>query len=170
MGRRIIDSIDDLVKFVNKSGTCYVFRRGGGLRICDFVGGNDSTVIRGRTMELCEEAHLGGRMLLTADNKGSLLALSIKTVDEVYPHRRALELTEDEKRLLAAIDRPLSTPELRIVSGFSKARFDRSLMGLRFKMKISLMGIKRESKTKHLNCFDTFESWKKTAKKGQTLK
>jgi hypothetical protein len=53
----------------------------------------------------------------------------------------------------------MSTPELRETAHLPKQRFENALICLRAKMRLALVGVRKESKTKHINVFDKIEKW-----------
>jgi hypothetical protein len=53
----------------------------------------------------------------------------------------------------------MSTPELREAAHLPKQRFENALICLRAKMRLALVGVRKESKTKHINVFDKIEKW-----------
>ncbi len=152
-------STKDLLSFVNRVGECYLFTKDAPLRVFDLFEADDVTTRRGLVLEWCEEAHLGKELFLSVDERGSLLVMSMERFGEEVESRARIELTDDEGRLLEVLERPLSTPELRKVARLPRKRFDRALTGLRFKMRIALVDIRRESSTKHVNRYDRIERW-----------
>jgi hypothetical protein len=123
------------------------------------IEGEDSTERRGLLLAWLEEAHLKKKLFLSVDEKGGLIAVSWMRFKEMYQTRSRVKLTKDEKEVLTSIGGPMTTPELRKASGMQKGRFERALSGLRSKMRITLVDVKKESRTKHVNCYDMTENW-----------
>jgi len=148
-----IDSTGDLELLVNRMGACYLFKKSKLPRLYDMEKGVDSTQRRGLLLRWCEEAHLRGDVFLTVDEGGSLLAMSMGEFRELYPVRARVKLTKDEKIILGTLRHPMSTPAIRRGVGLPKRRFDEALLGLRYKMRITLVDVLRASKTEHINLF-----------------
>lgn len=90
---------------------------------------------------------------MTVDEGGSLLVMSIGRFRELYPIRMGIKTTKDEKRILGALRHPMPTPEIRRRVGLPALRFDEALLGLRYKMRITMVGVTKVSRTKHVNLF-----------------
>lgn len=99
------------------------------------------------------------RLFLFVDETGSPLVVSWKKFRELFEAKTRMELSDDEKRLMKALRRPTSTPELRKAADIPKKRFDKALIGVRSKMRVALVDVIKESKTKHVNCYDKIEKW-----------
>lgn len=162
-GQAAVHSVEDLVSLVNRVDVCYLFKKGEHPRVCDMVKESDSTVRRGLVLVWSEEAHLKKKLFLSVDEKGSLLLLSSKKVRELPEDWSQKGLSRDEKTLLEVLDHPMSTPELREAAHLPKQRFENALIGLRAKMRLALVGVRKESKTKHINVFDKIGKWDSTA-------
>ena len=54
---------------------------------------------------------------------------------------------------------PISTPDLYRSSNLSKKPFDKALKKLRQKMRVAIVEIKHETKTKHIYTYDLTERW-----------
>jgi len=149
-----ISSIRELVSLVNRFGVCYLFKKTELPRLYDVVKGVDSTERRGLLLHWCEGAHLRGKIFLTVDEGGSLLVMSTGRFRELYPIRAGIKLKDDEKKVLSALRHPMPTPEIRRNVGLPVRRFDEALRGLRYKMRITIVGVTKASRTKHINLFD----------------
>lgn len=145
--------------FVNREGMCFLFKRGRTPRLVDFVEDADPTVKRRRLLRWSEDAHLRGEMFLSVDGRGSLVAMATRRLEEARARLSQSVLTADERRLLATLRKSMSTPEMREASGLPGKRFERALLGLRSKMRIALVEVRAESRTKHLNCYAKMETW-----------
>jgi len=155
--RRAVRSADDLVALVEDVGECYVFKRGPSPRVVDFMEGGDATSLRGIVLAWSEASHLGQKLFLSVDEAGSLLVMSMDRVQGLLDSRSHTELTRDEARLLGRIDHSMTTPELREAARLPRRRFKKALAGLRFKMRIALVDVRKESRTKHVNRYDRIE-------------
>jgi hypothetical protein len=123
------------------------------------VVAKDATVRRGLILGWAEKAHLEKKLFLLVDEKGSLLLVSWKRFAELFKNKSQTELSSDEKRILETLDGPMSTPELRKASRIAEKRFSKGLIGLRSKMRIALVEVRKESSTKYVNCYDRTERW-----------
>ena len=123
------------------------------------VEAKDSTARRGLILGWAEKAHLEKKVFLLVDENGSLLLVSWKRFEELYKDGSQVELSSDEERILETLNGPMSTPELRKASRITGKRFSRALIGLRSKIRIALVEVKKESSTKYLNCYDRTERW-----------
>lgn len=148
-----IGSTGELELLVNRMGVCYLFKRSKLPRLYDMVKGADSTERRGSLLRWCEEAHLKGNVFLTVDEGGSLLVMSMGKFRLLHPVRARLKLTKDEQIILGTLRHSMPTPEIRGKVGLPKRRFDEALLGLRFKMRITLAGVMKASRTKQINLF-----------------
>jgi hypothetical protein len=106
-----------------------------------------------------EQAHLRKKLFLFVDEGGSPLAVSWGKFRELFELKRSVKLSDDEKRLIGTLSRRRSTPDLRRVLDLPKKRFDKALVGVRSKMRVALVDVIKESKTKHINCYDKIEKW-----------
>ena len=154
-----IRSADGLVSLVDRVGKCYLFRKDVYPRLHDMVKGKDAFTRRGLLLGWAEEAHLGKRLLLSVDGRGSLQVVSLGKIRELSEASSRQELSGDEKKLLGLLVRPMSTPELRKALGISKNRFQAALVGARSKMRIVLVGVRKESNTKYVNIYNRMEKW-----------
>jgi hypothetical protein len=68
-----------------------------------------------------------------------------------------MELSEDETKVLDALSQAMPTPALRKASDLPAKRFDKALTGLRYKMRVALVGVRTESRTKYLNVYGRIE-------------
>jgi hypothetical protein len=150
---------DDLIAFVNKEGFCYLFKKEASPRLWELTEGEDTTIRRGQLLAWLEEAHLNKKLFLSVDEKGRLVAISWQRFEEMREANSKTILSVDEKAIIAALERPLTTPELRKASGLPESRFEKALIGLRSKMRVTLVDVKKESRTKHVNCYDRIERW-----------
>jgi hypothetical protein len=137
---------------------CYLFKKDR-LRIWDMVRDADSTTRRGMVLRWSEQAHLRKKLFLFVDETGSPLAVSWSKFRELFELKEQVRLSNDERRLMRALNRRRSTPELRKVAHLSRTRFDKALVGVRSKMRVALVDVIKESKTKHINCYDRIEKW-----------
>jgi len=158
-----IGSVKELVSFVNQVNVCYLFKRGQHPRLCDMVEAEDVTVRRGLIMGWAERAHLEKKLFLLVDEKGSLLLVSWKRFAELSKDRSQVELSNDETRVLEILTGSMSTPEMRIASHLPGNRFSKALIGLRSRMRIALVEVRKESSTKYLNCYDRIERWRSSS-------
>jgi hypothetical protein len=123
------------------------------------VEAKDATVRRGLILSWAEKAHLKKKLFLLVDEKGSLLLVSWKRFAELSKDRSQVELSSDEIRILETLNGSMSTPEIRKASRLAENRFSKALIGLRSKMRIALVEVRKESSTKYLNCYDRIERW-----------
>ena len=156
----LINSTKDLVSFVNSNGICYLFKKADCPRIWDVVMETESTIRRAKILRWSESAHLRKKLFLLVDEEGSPLALSSEKFRELRGLMAHLRLSDDEKRIMEALTRPRSTPELRKLVDLPKKRFDKALVGVRSKLRVALVDVIKESKTKHINCYDRIERWR----------
>lgn len=154
-----VRSVEELVSFVNRLNVCYLFKRNQHPRLCDMVEAEDATIRRGLILGWAEKAHLERKLFLLVDEKGSLLLVSWKMFSELSNDRLQVELSSDEARILETLNGPMSTPEIRKASQITEKRFSKALIGLRSKMRIALVEVRKESSTKYINCFDRIERW-----------
>jgi hypothetical protein len=148
-----VGSAEELASMVGRLGVCHLFKRKDSFRLYDAIRGRDSTIRRDRLLRWAELAHLNRQIFLSVDRDGSLMAFSRRKFSELHEERSALELSTDETKVLDALGHAMPTPELRKASGLPAERFDRALTGLRYKMKVALVGVKAESKTKYINVY-----------------
>lgn len=151
---------DDLIAFVNKEGLCYLFKKEESPRLWEMIEGDDTTARRGRLLTWLEEAHLQKKLFLSVDEKGGLIAISWKRFEKRHEECSKMKLTDDERTIINVLNHRMTTPELRNTTGLPKNRFEKALIGLRSKMRITLVDVKKESKTKHVNCYDRIERWR----------
>jgi hypothetical protein len=154
-----VRSLEDLVSFVDKFGTCYLFRKDRHTRLYDLVREGDAFRRRGLLLGWSEEAHLKKKLFLSVDERGSLLLLPWGKAKELSEAGSYEPLTEDEISLLALLIRPMSTPEMRKALGIPMGRFEVALVRARSRVRIALVGVRRESKTKYVNIYDRAENW-----------
>jgi hypothetical protein len=148
-----VGSAEELASMVGRLGACHLFRRKDSFRLYDSIRGKDSTIRRGKLLQWAEQAHLNRQIFLSVDRDGSLMAFSRRKYSELHKERSTLELSADETKVLDALGHAMPTPELRKASGLPAERFDRALTGLRYKMRVTLVGVKAESKTKYINVY-----------------
>ena len=153
-----IRSARDLVSFVDHNHMCYLFKEGTP-RISDVVKEVDSTTRRRKVLSWSEQAHLRKKLFLFVDEAGSPLAVSWSKFKDLFELKKHLKLSNDEKRIMRALNQRRSTPQLRRVVNLPKKRFDRALVGVRSKMRVALVDVIKESKTKYVNCYDRIEKW-----------
>jgi hypothetical protein len=154
-----VGSTKDLVSVVRRFGTCHLFRKKEPFRLYDAIRGGDSTVRRGKLLQWAEQAHLHRQIFLTVDRDGSMMAFSRRRFLELQRERSAMELSEDETKVLSALTQAMPTPALRKASDLPAKRFDKALTGLRYKMRVALVEVKAESKTKYVNVYDRTKPW-----------
>jgi hypothetical protein len=99
------------------------------------------------------------KLFLFVDEGGSPLAVSWSKFRQIFELKTRVKLSGDEKRLIRALSRRRSTPELRKLVNLPKKRFDKALVGVRSKMRLALVDVIKESKTKHINCYDKIGKW-----------
>jgi hypothetical protein len=155
----LIRSTKDLVAFVDHNGMCYLFKKGGRPRVWDMVEEADATTRRGMVLGWSERAHLRKNLFLFVDESGSPLAVSWSKFRELFELKARMKLSNDEKVLMRALNRQRSTPELRKVVDLPMKRFDKALVGVRSKMRVALVDVIKESKTKHINCYGKIGKW-----------
>jgi len=154
-----VASAEELASLVDRLGACPLFRKKDSFRLYDAIKGSDSTVRRGKLLQWAEQAHLERQIFLSVDEDGSLVAFSRRKFSELCAERSTLELSRDETKVLTALKHAMSTPTLRKAADLPEKQFDRALRGLRYKMRVALVGVKTESKTKFLNVYARIESW-----------
>ena len=154
-----VRSYDDLVSFVDRVGECYLFKKGRHPRLWDMVKESDTTKRRGLLLAWSEAAHLRKELFLTVDETGGLMVVSRWKVPELIRAGSRTALSRGEERLLGVLDHPMPTPELRKVARMPEKSFEKSLIGLRSKFRIALVGVKEEFGTRHVNLYDRLEKW-----------
>lgn len=161
MSAQSIQTKQQVLEFVEQSGECILFPLKGFPDLFSRVTGPTVEDRRTKAWSWSDELHLEKRLFLNLAIKGRATLTSWGRFAEVFPKRSSKPLTSAEEELFERIRElgPISTPDLRRAASLPKNLFDQALKRLRQMMRLAIVEIKQETKTKHVYSYDLTERW-----------
>lgn len=161
MSTQSIQTKQQALKFINQCGECVLFPRKGYPDLFSHVAGSSIEDRRTKAWRWSDELHLERKLFLSLATKGRVTLTSWQRFSEVFPERSSEPLTPTEEDLLERLRQlgPTSTPDLRRASSLPKNVFKKVLKQLRQKMRVAIVGIRHDTKTKHVYSYDLTERW-----------
>ena len=161
MSDQSLQTKQEALAFVEQIGECLLFPLKGFPDLFNRVAGSTAEDKREKAWRWSDELHLEKKIFLSLAIRGRVTLTSWRHFVEVFPERSSKPLTTVEEEILESIHElgPISTPELRQVTSLSKSAFDNALKRLRQKMRVAIVEIRRETKTKHIYRYNLTERW-----------
>ncbi len=161
MSTQSIQNKQQALKFVEQNGECVLFPLKGYPDLFSQVAGSSIEDRRTKAWRWSDELHLDKKIFLSLAIKGRVTLTSWRHFVEVFPERSSKPLTAAEEHLLERIQQlgPISTPDLRRASSLPKNIFNNALKHLRQMMRLAIVEIKQETKTKFVHFYDLTERW-----------
>jgi hypothetical protein len=161
MSTQSIESKQQALKFVEQSGECVLFPLKGYPDLFSQVAGPTIEDRRTKAWYWSDELHLEKKIFLSLAIKGRVTLTSWGRFVEVFPKRSSKSVTTAEEEILDLIRQlgPTATPDMRRAASLPKNLFDQALKRLRQNMRVAIIEIKQETKTKHVYSYDLTERW-----------
>lgn len=161
MPDRSVQTKQQALAFVEQIGECVLFPLKGFPDLLSRIVGSSVEDRREKAWRWSDELHLEKNIFLSLAIDGRVTLTSWRHFVELYPERSSKPLTTAEEEILESISEfgPASTPELRQVTSLSKSDFNSALKRLRQKMRVAIVEIRHETKTKHVYVYNLTERW-----------
>lgn len=161
MSTHLLQTKQQALAFVEENGECVLFPLEGYPNLFSRVAGATVEERRNKAWHWSDELHLEKQLFSSLAIKGRVTLTSWARFVVVYPERDSGALRPGEDKLLELIRMhgAMLTPELRREAGMTEVRFERVLQGLRRSMRLAVVEIRQETRTKYVYRYDLTERW-----------